>query len=283
MSIRNYRPRQLTDNLSGCKVWEAARATSAAPSFFDPITIGSPGQRFADGAIGANNPVRYVLREATDVWPNVKTRLQCLLSIGTGHPGLKAFGHNLVSIGQSLRDLVTETTMTANSFAGENAAILNRQYFRFDVSHGLEKVGLEEHKKLGDIEAATVHYLDGPELTRCVTECVESLKGTVLNPSILKDHATDRRFKIVSLKYTADVFGAPANSEEGTYNLANLPYRQDGPTSKRIWACHGPHDIDLRFTLSGLPTGWYHATWHIAASATLMVSRTFVLAMSTTW
>jgi patatin-like phospholipase/acyl hydrolase len=38
-----------------CKIWEAARATSAASTFFDPIKIGH--QRYVDGALRYNNPI----------------------------------------------------------------------------------------------------------------------------------------------------------------------------------------------------------------------------------
>lgn len=124
VAIRNYSPRELVDIVSGCKIWEAARATSAAPSFFDPITVGYPAQKFAEGGIGANNPVHYVLREAADIWPDAQDRVQCLLSIGTWNPGLQRFGNNLMSIGRSLVALVTETTRTANRFANEHEQML---------------------------------------------------------------------------------------------------------------------------------------------------------------
>ncbi|KIM42400.1 hypothetical protein M413DRAFT_43952, partial [Hebeloma cylindrosporum] len=44
---------------SGCKIWEAARATSAAPTFFKRIEIGR-AQPFIDGGLGRNNPSRVV-------------------------------------------------------------------------------------------------------------------------------------------------------------------------------------------------------------------------------
>jgi hypothetical protein len=43
-------------NATADEIWKVARATSAAPKYFDPITIGE--RMFRDGAIGANNPVR---------------------------------------------------------------------------------------------------------------------------------------------------------------------------------------------------------------------------------
>jgi len=43
-------------------IWEAARATSAAPMFFKSITIGQAGmtEEFIDGGLGANNPTEQV-------------------------------------------------------------------------------------------------------------------------------------------------------------------------------------------------------------------------------
>jgi patatin-like phospholipase/acyl hydrolase len=46
------------------KIWEAARATSAASTFFEPIEIGPHRQVFLDGGTGANNPVQLLVNEA---------------------------------------------------------------------------------------------------------------------------------------------------------------------------------------------------------------------------
>ncbi|OCL00524.1 uncharacterized protein K441DRAFT_444104, partial [Cenococcum geophilum 1.58] len=40
------------------KVWEAARATSAAPTFFKPFTHSATGVVYKDGALKCNNPIR---------------------------------------------------------------------------------------------------------------------------------------------------------------------------------------------------------------------------------
>src|SRR4051812_40396684 len=65
----------------GCKIWEAARATSATPIFFKRIVIGR-GQPFIDGGMGRNNPSRVLLDEAKE---NFEDRdIGCLISIGTG-------------------------------------------------------------------------------------------------------------------------------------------------------------------------------------------------------
>jgi patatin-like phospholipase/acyl hydrolase len=54
-----------------CEVWEAARATSAAPIFFKHIEMGN-SQPFIDGGLGCNNPSKLVLDEAKQYFPLVK-------------------------------------------------------------------------------------------------------------------------------------------------------------------------------------------------------------------
>ena len=80
--LRTYRCRGA--NADKCTVWEAARATSAAPSFFKPIriTVPPPGRTFVDGGLGHNNPAEVALAEAERIWPD-KTKFR-LVSIGTG-------------------------------------------------------------------------------------------------------------------------------------------------------------------------------------------------------
>jgi len=69
---------------SKCAIWQAARATSAAPSFFKEMYINNPrpGVAYIDGGLGHNNPSQVALDEAERVWPTNKHF--CLVSIGTG-------------------------------------------------------------------------------------------------------------------------------------------------------------------------------------------------------
>jgi hypothetical protein len=73
-------------------IWEAGRATSAAPPFFKRILIGNPGlqEEFIDGALGCNNPVLSLVEEARrEFEPN--TKVGCIVSIGTGKPKVAEF------------------------------------------------------------------------------------------------------------------------------------------------------------------------------------------------
>ncbi|OAL40290.1 hypothetical protein AYO20_00026 [Fonsecaea nubica] len=64
-------------------VWEAAAATSAAPSYFKPFV--RRGRTYLDGAINHNNPVIVAKRERRLLWPDVESRHpDIFLSLGTG-------------------------------------------------------------------------------------------------------------------------------------------------------------------------------------------------------
>lgn len=141
-----------------CKIWEAARATSAAATFFDPITIGV--HNYVDGATGCNNPVEEVLREALSIWPNSLPRIHCIVSIGTGVPGPTDFGNDLIDVLKTLKTIATETETTAERFKESHTLLgLSGRYFRFNVNKGLEGVRLDEHAKVKEIEAAADLYL----------------------------------------------------------------------------------------------------------------------------
>ena len=76
-----FRTYQSHEPHSNCKIWEAARATSAAPTFFKQIEIGRK-QPFIDGGLGCNNPSQVVLDEAEALFG--ARQIGCLVSIGTG-------------------------------------------------------------------------------------------------------------------------------------------------------------------------------------------------------
>jgi len=158
--LRSYATEISVESLSAqdCAIWEAARATSAAATFFDPIRIGR--QEFVDGATGANNPVELVFDEAMAIWPNATSRIQCLVSIGTGVPELRDFGDNLKEIAQTLKIIATETEETEARFSRSlRFRELEGRYFRFNVLKGLRIVGLDKFGSLDTVEAATEQYL----------------------------------------------------------------------------------------------------------------------------
>lgn len=168
------------DLLDSVTIWQAARATSAATSFFTPIQIGRFHETFLDGATGANNPINVVWNEAQEIWKptnNLDKHIQCLISIGTGEPNVADFGGSLKSIIGTLKSMATETERTAEEFIRRNTTLhSNRRYFRFNVRRGLEGIGLEEAAKLADIATATRRYLAMEDEKKRMEECAETLR-----------------------------------------------------------------------------------------------------------
>ena len=161
--LRSYATIDSVDPLSGsdCTIWQAARATLAASTFFDPIQIGR--QDFVDGATGMNNPVEQVLEEAKLIWPDAiqKGRIQCLVSVGTGVADLKSFGDNLGQVVETLASISRETETTETRFRDNQGYFgIGGRYFRFNLDRGLDEFELDDHKKVAEIEASAGAHLE---------------------------------------------------------------------------------------------------------------------------
>lgn len=161
-------------------ICEAALATSAATTFFEPARIGN--RTFADGGFGANNPVDEVEGEVANIWcsdtADLKPLVKCFISIGTGNPGKKAFEDSMAKfLSQTVVDIATETEETEKKFIARwRKHFDENRYFRYNVDQGLQSVGLDEYKKKGPIEAATNGYLDHIAQKFRVRDCVQNLR-----------------------------------------------------------------------------------------------------------
>ncbi|KAF2176554.1 kinase subdomain-containing protein [Zopfia rhizophila CBS 207.26] len=161
-------------------ICQAALATSAATTFFDPVSIGD--RSFADGGLGANNPVDEVEGEASNIWcsetGDLKPLVKCLISIGTGNAGRKAFEDSIIGfLSKTVVEIITGTDNTeVKSMARFAGHYDQKRYFRFNVEQGLQDIGLEEYKKKGAIEAATEGYLIHPAQKFQVRCCIQNLR-----------------------------------------------------------------------------------------------------------
>lgn len=168
--------------LGQIRIWEAARATSAATSFFEPLEI--DGQIFADGATGANNPIYEIWAEASSLFSppadeawRLENHLRCLVSIGTGVPSLKPFGPGIGEVAAALKAIATDSEAKAQQFQRLHSPLVKKgAVFRFNVQHGLEDVGLEEASRLGDIEAATDRYCSTQAIAQQLEDCAIKLR-----------------------------------------------------------------------------------------------------------
>jgi predicted acylesterase/phospholipase RssA len=165
--------------LNSMLVWKAARATSAALSYFDPIEIN--GVEYRDGGLMYNNPVDQVASEASVVFPD---RPQIIVSLGTGLASKKPFTGSLAAITKELADIATRAETVSRNFYQRDGsrAAKSGQYFRFNVPEiGDQGLAESKPKDLAYIRTMTEDYIDNPETGFKLTSCTEKLTEGALN------------------------------------------------------------------------------------------------------
>jgi hypothetical protein len=162
------------------KIWEAARATSAAPTFFAPVRVA--GVKYGDGGTGWNNPTREAINEARVIWPNLD--IGCLISIGTGEdlPLQLVEAENLpttniwqrflnpvnpatafmIEVAKYCKDALTNCkTVHDDILQNQDRDDIRGRYFRFNTP-GMGIISLDEWRKLSDMIALTETYMESP-------------------------------------------------------------------------------------------------------------------------
>jgi calcium-independent phospholipase A2-gamma len=165
------------------KIWEVARATSAATSFFAPMEITHAGEprRFLDAGIGSNNPVEELYLEAMSLFDKSEEefdkQIRVLVSIGTGRPALHGFGEKITEVAKSIASIATETENTAEKFHSTHKKLAKRNgYFRFNPPD-LSEVAIDEASKKGTIASRTETYGNKAHITEMIERWV-NVSGT---------------------------------------------------------------------------------------------------------
>ena len=159
-------------------IWEVARATSAAPSYFKSIHL--PQVRFYDPAVNLNNPSWEVLNEVNLLAERSQDAIDLLLSIGganakANNPRVK-FGND------SLQQGLTNISDAVHNEVEYESTHQLFHYYRFDVKEGLQEVRMNEWKPkpsgsitLKRIQEATSRYLKEPKISDLIRECAKKL------------------------------------------------------------------------------------------------------------
>ncbi|KAG8813503.1 hypothetical protein FRC17_001547 [Serendipita sp. 399] len=173
--FRTYASRE-SNAVRDCKVWEAIRATSAAPTFFGPIHI--DGSVYVDGGFGCNNPCEQVYEEALKIWPHREVGI--IISLGTGMPRVLSLENPSYFDRlwpkpwiQTLERIATQCQAVHHQMYKKRE--LKGKYYRFNVEQGLQTVSLSEWTKLGEVGIHTEQYTRDADVTRKLDEAVEKI------------------------------------------------------------------------------------------------------------
>lgn len=148
-------------SIGSCKhhIWQAIRASSAAPYYLDDYA--DDVNRWQDGAIIANNPTIFAIREAQLLWPD--TQIDCLVSIGCGSVPTKARkgGWRYLDTGQVLIESACSVDRVEEAMDTLIPMLPQIHYFRFNPVD--ERCGMELDETDPAIwlklEAATEEYI----------------------------------------------------------------------------------------------------------------------------
>ena len=169
--MRSYDCLRLPKPTIDCKVWEAARATTATSSLFRHFGINA-NKPIELGVSEFDNPIDNVWNEARILWPGRKI---ISVSIGAG-----AFSRNIFSgkLGASIE------AVARNCFHAEATALnfelqltetsMEPSLYRFSPPT-LANLGPEEYNAVADIEAAAQIYFESIELQDPLRRCVDDL------------------------------------------------------------------------------------------------------------
>lgn len=195
------------------QIWQVARATSAAPTYFSPIEI--KGIRYGDGRIGWNNPTLEAINETDCIWPG--RPIACVVSAGTGlEDALQLAIESRVPsatgpLGQfplplnpkqafdlAVAEYCVVCVTSCERTHGQIASNLKKfgidglwQYVRLNVPQGMARIGLQEWKKIPMIAALAEDYMEDVglrELKRQVAERLSSPENYIISNS---EHGPD--------------------------------------------------------------------------------------------
>lgn len=151
-----------------CAIYQAARATSAAPTYYLAQTI--YGKKYIDGGAGHNNPAQLAKLEAEKLWPGRK--IDAIVSIGTGTwRNVSAKDPKRACVGYTTGSHSVHSLMEQLHGSYGN-------YYRFDVPEMGSAVRLSAWDKISYIEEQSGDYIRRPETVGIMERCALSFAAT---------------------------------------------------------------------------------------------------------
>ncbi|XP_007245084.3 calcium-independent phospholipase A2-gamma [Astyanax mexicanus] len=160
----NFLPGVRSHYLGSCqhKMWQALRASSAAPGYFQEYVLGSDLHQ--DGGLLINNPTALAIHECKCLWPN--TPVQCVVSLGTGRyeTAGKSSSGTYTSLKTKLTHVISSATDTEEVHTMLDALLPPDTYFRFNP-YMSEDIPLDESRaeRLNFLQTEGQRYLERNE------------------------------------------------------------------------------------------------------------------------
>lgn len=149
--------------MGGChyKMWQAIRASSAAPGYFAEYALGNDLHQ--DGGLLLNNPSALAMHECKCLWPDVP--LECIVSLGTGR--YESDVRNNVthtSLKTKLANVINSATDTEEVHVMLDGLLPPDTYFRFNPVM-CENIPLDEsrNEKLDQLQLEGSKYIERNE------------------------------------------------------------------------------------------------------------------------
>ncbi|CAZ80256.1 unnamed protein product [Tuber melanosporum] len=265
------------------KIWQALRATSAAPTFFDEITFGTPKITYIDGGLGYNSPCAEIDFEAKTRWPG--REIGVIVSIGTGLQTIPAirrglrwlpFGlHRELSLAGALVAMATSTARVDNEVQ-RMYRDAQTEYYRWDVDSGLGEISLEQWMKEDEMGSVTRRYLDDPDQVIRRQKLARTIVGISTKRRVVECSAG--RFTVTTIPAgekaaswsleSLSLPGVPGNSRAGPIPVLEDLDHDGTRAESQILTCNRAltSSVDLRTLISGVPTGRYKARFILRSS-----------------
>jgi hypothetical protein len=172
--LRTYTPRSHVPASPACTIWQACRATSAAPLYFPAMEIDN--QRYFDGGMKSNNPILEAVEEAIlerhdpgHPGASHPASFRAIVSLGTGKPEQREPGRNIIGIIKYALMQMTDTQAKHEEFLRRFPGIPaysdlqpddpNACYFRLNEETTLHDIDLADWKRMDEIKRLAEAYV----------------------------------------------------------------------------------------------------------------------------
>jgi hypothetical protein len=151
----------------------------ATPVYFSPVKIGPHGrqQTFVGGPLGANNPTRELLKEASALFGKQKLVSQ-IISVGCGrsHVSSMEMYPNTEAVCRVVQEMAADCEMVDKDLSTRFCDM--DAYLRLNVDRGMENLAMNQWDDVGPIGTHTSAYAETVAISEAVEASLKRLHGS---------------------------------------------------------------------------------------------------------